>query len=84
MKARTRFSLADFEALKSEAQAVRERLSRLGRHLLDANLAHTKAHFYDSDVRSVADRLSAGLGGLDGLLYREGHKHTLAKTELTV
>jgi polysaccharide pyruvyl transferase WcaK-like protein len=84
MKARTRFSLADFEALKSEAQAVRERLSRLGRHLLDANLAHTKAQFYDSDVRSVADRLSAGLSGLDGLLYREDHKHTLAKAELTV
>jgi hypothetical protein len=78
MTGKTSFSLADLKALKAETETIRESLSRLSQHLLEANLAHTKAHFYDGAVRRVSDHLASRLNAVDDLLYRERAKHAFA------
>lgn len=84
MKARTRFSSADLKALKAEAKAAREVLSRLSDRLLEANLAHIGGHFYSADVRSVSDRLATRLNGVDELLYADSCRHARVSEEMTV
>lgn len=71
MSRRPRFTPADLEQIKAQAEEVRDKLSNLSKRLLEANLACTRAHFYDSDVRRLADSLGSKLGGVDTLLARE-------------
>lgn len=84
MKARTRFSRDDLKALKAETEVVRERLLHLSRRLLDANLSHTRSHFYDERVRRVSDRLVGKLNDVDSLLDAENAHHTFPAEEMTV
>jgi len=82
-KTKTRFSPADLKALRAEVEAVRGSLLKLSDHLLSANRAHTGNGFYDSDVRTISDRLCRKLNQIDGLLYRENARHNLAAEEMT-
>jgi len=68
---RTRFSAEDLAALKSEAEAIQVRLDEFSRHMLAANLAHTKRNFYDSRVRRVCDGLYGRLSAVRELLVVE-------------
>lgn len=84
MKGHTRFSRDDLKALKAETEVVRESIANLSQHLLNANLARTGSHFYDSDVRSVSDSLFTKLNALERLLYVESCRHDSVAEEMTV
>lgn len=85
---KTRFSLADLNLLKTEVECLADRVDRLSRHLLEANIEHTKTRFYDSDVRKQTDRLGGLLRGVKHLLACDEAKHSRypqkAQTEQSV